>query len=72
MIQDTTHLVALQVRLSHEREYLSNARTDNEKELRAVWIRQIEKEIEQEFIFLGMSPTMPDISDAELLAELGL
>lgn len=72
MTKDTTHLVALQVRLSHERERLSNARTDKEKELRAVWVRGIEKEIAQEFTFLGMSPEVPEISDDDLLAELGL
>lgn len=39
--------------------------------MRAVWIKQIEKEIESEYKFLGIAaPEDIEISDDELLAEL--
>ena len=62
-----THLDALQLRLFNERGYLAKAKTEGERELRRVWIAQIEKEIvgEREFI-----AKQDDISDDELLAEL--
>lgn len=61
------HLSALELRLSHEREYLRNARSAGEKQLRAVWIAQIEKEIAHEKEFHADEC---DLSDDELLAEL--
>ena len=67
---DTSHLVALQTRLSHERGYLANARTDNERALRTVWIGQIQREIDSEMKRLGFALTLPDISDDDLLAAL--
>lgn len=68
---DTTHLNALQLRLSHERDYLNRAKTDQERQLRQVWIGQIEKEIGQEKKFLGIKDADPiNISDDDLLAEL--
>lgn len=59
-----THINALNLRLSNERNYLAKAKTEGERELRQVWISQIEKEIsfEQEHF--------PEMSDDELLAEL--
>jgi hypothetical protein len=68
----TEHLVALHTRLSHERGYLAKAKTASERELRSVWISQIEKEITAERVFLGMPPDEPleDVSDDELLAAL--
>lgn len=71
-MKDTTHLDALELRLSHEREYHRQEATDSGKALRAVWIAQIEKEIANERAFLGLPPSMPllDISDEDLLAEL--
>jgi hypothetical protein len=71
-MRDTTHLVALQTRLSHERAYLATAKKENEIALRKVWIRQIEKEIADEMAFCGIDPTVPDMTDDELFAELGL
>jgi len=68
---NTTHLNALELRLSHERTYLAQAKTQNERALRQVWITQIEKEIDGERKFLGLSGELPEISDDELLAELG-
>lgn len=67
---DTTHLNALELRLSHEREYLRAAKTDAERELRSVWIAQIEKEIAHEKTFIGGDMLATEISDADLLAEL--
>lgn len=79
---DLSHLTALQTRLRHERERererfaIAYAASGNctETELRTVWIRQIEKEIEAEYAFLGIDPTVPaeiaEMSDADLIAEL--
>ena len=63
-----THLDALSLRLSNERIRLSNAKTEGEKQLRQVWIAQIEKEISEESKF---EPKI-EISDEELMRELGL
>ena len=71
-MRDTTHLVALQTRLSHERGYLAAAKKDSEKALRTVWVKQIEKEIADEMALCGIDPTVPDMTDDELFAELGL
>ena len=69
---DTSHLDALGLRLSHERDYLAKARTGAERELRTVWINQIKKEIAREKDFLGIkADDAADMSDNELLAELG-
>ncbi len=69
---NTSHLDALNLRLSHERGYLAAAKTKNEKALRTVWISQIEKEIAGEIAFLGKgNEELPDMSDDDLLAALG-
>lgn len=71
--QDTSHLVALMTGLSRERSRLEAARNPQERELRAVWVRQSEKEVNAEERFLGMTETdwsAPAISDEELYAEL--
>lgn len=57
------HLNALRLRLSNEMNYLANAKTAAERELRKVWIAQIEKEI-------GHEEPEVEMSDDELLAEL--
>lgn len=62
------HLNALNLRLSNERIYLQNAKNNKEKELRKVWIAQIEKEIASEQKFNKDA----EISDDDLLSELGL
>lgn len=73
---DTEHYVALMARLSNEKQYLSQATKQSEIELRSVWIKQIEKEIEQEAAFLlskGVdvySSVDDNMSDDDLLAEL--
>jgi hypothetical protein len=63
----TSHLNALRVRLSNERVRLANAKTAGERELRAVWVAGIEKEIQFE-----ENHTFSDteMSDDELLAAL--
>ncbi len=64
-----THLSALNLRLSNERNYLAKAKTENEKALRKVWIAQIEKEIafEESHTF---SDTEVEMTDDELMAAL--
>lgn len=66
-----THLNALQLRLSNERVYLAKAKSEGERELRKVWVSQIEDEISAEIAFLGKTAG-PEIemTDDELLAEL--
>jgi len=71
--RDSSHLVALMTGLSHERQRLANARTEQERALRAVWVRQSEKEINAEERFLGLTETdwnEPEMSADELMAEL--
>ena len=59
----TSHLNALQVRLSNERNYLAKAKTANEKALRKVWIGQLEIKVEQTVFEVEMT-------DDELLEAL--
>lgn len=67
-----THLDALNVRLSHERSRFAAA-TGDDRELRGVWIAQIEREIEREMEFLGVVyEPLPEMTDADLLAALGM
>lgn len=72
---DRTHLAALRVRLSNERQRHSDA-TGQERELRAVWIQQVEREIEAEKRFLGIEESeeipadVAAMNDDELLTEL--
>lgn len=69
---DLIHLHALELRLSHEREYLRVAKTEDERELRTVWIVQIQREIDRERDFVGgLISDLPAMTDDELLKELG-
>lgn len=61
-----SHLNALQLRLSNERMRLQDAKSSGERELRAVWVKQLEKEIQGEIEFTNTK----EISDDELLTEL--
>ncbi|RRJ54622.1 hypothetical protein EHV15_34050 [Paenibacillus oralis] len=71
MTSQKYHLDALNIRLSHERSYLAQAKTEKEKEIRKVWIKQIEKEIAREKKILGMEEVEVDaISDDDLLNSL--
>ena len=70
---DMSHLSALELRLSRERNRLASARTSPERELRMVWIAQIEREIARERVFLGGThDDTPDMTDDELSEALGL
>ena len=39
------HIDALSLMLSNERIRLANAKTNSERQLRAVWVKQLEKEV---------------------------
>ena len=65
---DTTHLTALQTRLSREKARFAK----DGSEIRKVWIAQIDKEIAHEMAHLGMESVLPEMTDDELLRELGL
>ena len=70
---DTSHLAALETGLSHERSRLAAAKTDGERALRTQWVRQLENQVRDERAVLGLTePVLADMTDAELLAELGL
>ena len=71
---DTSHLAALETRLSHERSYFAKDGAG----IRKVWIAQIEKEIAAEIAFLAkhgitvetVNADDPNMSDDDLLAAL--
>ena len=68
----TEHLSALIFRLHNERARLAAA-PQKERALRSVWVSQCEREINDAERFFGVSETdfsAPQMSDAELLAEL--
>lgn len=69
---DTSHLDALNVRLSHERSYLAQAKTKKEKEIRKVWIAQLEKEIanEKKFLDIDNVEEFEEMNDDDILNEL--
>lgn len=69
---DTDHLNSLQVRLSNERSRFQKSKTKSESELREVWCKQLEKEIQDERKRLGIDE-MPieNMSNDEILAYLG-
>jgi hypothetical protein len=56
---DLSHLDALQARLRSERASLRAATSQFGRKIRTVWIAQIEREIEDEYRFLGIDPTLP-------------
>jgi hypothetical protein len=55
-MSDYTHLEALWIRLSHERDRLAREKTESGKVIRRVWVQQIEREIADEEKFLGIEP----------------
>jgi hypothetical protein len=73
---DTSHLNAIRLRLSNERNRLANSSTDAERSLRSIWVAGIERELQGELTFLGLpaelAPAEEAISDEALLAELGV
>lgn len=69
------HYFSLCHRLDNEKQRLENAKTTKEKELRYVWVSQLEKEIEKEIEFLEskgltVKSDVDTMSDDELLKEL--
>lgn len=61
---DLTHLHALELHLSHERVRLFAAKSDGERKLRAIWVEQLQREIDAEYKFLGIAPE--ELSDDDL------
>ena len=51
---------------------LAESKTESEKELRKVWVKQLEKEIEGEQRFLSNEILSDALSDDELLSALGV
>ncbi|MEL7086847.1 MAG: hypothetical protein AAGL98_00145 [Planctomycetota bacterium] len=66
----SSHLNALQLRLSNERVRLTNAKTGQERAMRAVWVAQIEKEIASETSHTFSDTVAETMTDDELLAAL--
>ena len=60
-----SHLLALTNNLNNEKARLANAKSQNEIDLRTVWVSQLQKEIDAELGFVNN-----DLTDDELLAEL--
>lgn len=70
-MESLSHLNALQLHLSNERNRLATAKTQSEKELRAVWVRQLENEVAGEMAFLGQPQVESvEMTDDDLLAAL--
>lgn len=68
---NTTHLNYLELGLHNERQRLAAA-SGGERELRSVWVAQLEREVACERKFLGLPEVAQDVSNEELLRELGL
>lgn len=64
------HIDALELRLSRERDYLRSAKTDQEKQLRQVWIDQLHKEISIEKATFSEDDDDVAMSDDEILSAL--
>ena len=71
---NTEHLDALESALCRERARLSAATADAEIALRTAWVAQLEREVagERKFLALPADPAEAPMTDAELLAKLGL
>lgn len=69
---DTSHLNAIRIRLSHERERLAVSNSESERKQRAVWVAGIERELASELKFLGLPSDTPSdpIDDDALFDEL--
>jgi len=72
-MKDTSHLVALSERLGRELAALAASKSPLETEHREVWVRQIEREMADEYEFLGLPAHInmaAEISDDELFELL--
>jgi hypothetical protein len=65
------HLSALELNLSNERIRFANAKTNEERELRKVWVMQLESEVSAERKFIGCETSAYDIDADDLLGQLG-
>ena len=66
-----SHLSTLELHLSNERTRLAQAATAQEAAMRAVWVTQLEREIQAERTFLGLANAeLLSMSDADLLKAL--
>ena len=69
---DQSHLNTLLLRLSNERIRRDNS-TGKERELRDVWVKQCESEVDREYEFLGLTkPEESDMTLDEIMEELDL
>lgn len=69
---DFSHLDAIQARIGREKAQLAAATTISERQFRMREIAAAEREETAEYAFLGIKPfTLDDISDDDLLRELG-
>ncbi|HLY47628.1 MAG TPA: hypothetical protein VKR21_00395 [Solirubrobacteraceae bacterium] len=67
----SSHLAAIRERLARERQRLAQATTERERQLRAVWVAQAEREEAAELAHLGpVDPAIAALSDDDLLNEL--
>lgn len=64
------HLNTLQLLLSNERIRLANAKNKQERELRSVWVKQLEKEVAFEEKHFAECNAECNMTDDELLAAL--
>lgn len=71
-MSDTSHLVALLDNLSSQKVRLEAATTQHEKDFRIFMIAQLQKEVDSEYKFLGMTSSfdLGEINDDDLLDEL--
>ena len=66
-----SHLDALELSLSHERERLRLAQHPVEISYREIWVRQYEREIASEREFLSLPPEDAPLTLDEMIAQLG-
>ena len=63
---NTSHLDSLKTHLSHEQDRFLRETNPKRKILRGVWVKQLQKEIDDEHKFLGIKLT-PVLSDDDLV-----
>lgn len=70
---DFSHFDAIHARFLRESARLAEAHTPGERAFREIQVAQALKEMADELTFLGCpAPSLADMSDDELLAELGV
>lgn len=77
---DTEHFTAIHARLIREQARLDAATTPRQRAMREVWVMQAKRELAAELKFLkargievsfALDDDRPELSDADLLTELG-